>query len=258
MLVVKELTIPCRPEKPGFCALSERLCQRAVPQVRFFTGTVALKQPAGTLGQLPPDFAPFAFDPGDPHMVVGGGPVPHPGDDGRFGPAFKRNPLRPRHGSAADRNGVFRHGGGELRLEAGPAFGEMQIGGHRIPEFDRIRGLFCFAAAFVRLKPALPGRVPAFEFEFSADRRSPSGGGPEPDGLDAVAPPVNHDPAFTGHFQAAGQPRVPARNEFPAFGESYAFPVVQKTVPPRIPPDGVFFFFHDLSVTPPDFSRRGR
>lgn len=56
--------------------------------------------------QHPPDLAPFSPDPGDRHVVVARGLVPHPGDDRRFGPLLDGNPLRSGNSPAPDRSGV--------------------------------------------------------------------------------------------------------------------------------------------------------
>lgn len=68
-------------------------------------GVVALMEGehcAGDLGELAPDLAACALDPRDAHVVVAGGLVAHPGDEGGTGSLLDGDPLGAGDGAAAE------------------------------------------------------------------------------------------------------------------------------------------------------------
>lgn len=109
----------CRPQ---------RLLQQAILSDRL-RSTILAEQLLGSLGEHPPYLPPLALVPLDLHQLVGRGLVPHPGDDGRFGPLINGNSLRPGHRAAADRVGMIGYGTDE-------SVGEIGVDGVECQELD--------------------------------------------------------------------------------------------------------------------------
>ena len=80
----------------------DRLAKWTACHGMYLPVPVALQDQPGDVGQFAPNFAAHAFDSGNRHLVVGGGPVPHPGDDGSLGSFFDRNAFCARHSPASD------------------------------------------------------------------------------------------------------------------------------------------------------------
>ncbi len=99
------------PSKPQTAATSlsgtarQRLLEWAL--LDRLSSTIPVQQFMGPLSQDESHRPPLSFGLWDLHRVVGGGLVPHPGDDGGCGTVLDRNSLRPGHGAAADRSSVI-------------------------------------------------------------------------------------------------------------------------------------------------------
>ncbi len=74
------------------------------------TAPIPRQQFFGSRREHSADFAPLAFNPGNDDAVVAGRLMPHPGDDGGFGPLLNRDAFRSGDRAATDRRGVVRDG----------------------------------------------------------------------------------------------------------------------------------------------------
>src|SRR5581483_5221482 len=93
--------------------LPDGLPEWTILVIRRLSLAVGVENRLRSLGQESADFPPLALHARDAHVVVGGGLVAHPGDDGRLGPLGERDALRAGDRAAADRRGVGRHQVGE-------------------------------------------------------------------------------------------------------------------------------------------------
>ena len=96
---------------------AQSLFQRASCRVDGSALAVNFQQQAGLLSEQPADFAAFAFDSRDGHVVVGGRAVPHPRDDRRFGTLLDRDPFRSGHRSASYGGRMLRNGDSDLSCQ---------------------------------------------------------------------------------------------------------------------------------------------
>jgi hypothetical protein len=131
-------------------AARQHLPERALFPDRF-SPPIPPQQLLGSLGEHPSHFSPLAFDPGDFHRLIGSGFVPHPGDDGSFGPLLDRDSLRPSDRATSNRGGVIGHGMGESVSEVSICGMEGQELQHRCVEILDVLGLGLVPASAVSL-----------------------------------------------------------------------------------------------------------
>lgn len=129
------------------------LLKRAGHCIDITASPIGIEQPLGLIGQKATGFPAFSFNTGDRHVVIGGGLVPHPGDDGGLGALADGDTLGAGDGAAAHRCGMF---GDSL----GQSLGHVRISGmegqeinHRLVEALDILGLIAPAPLRIGLSP---------------------------------------------------------------------------------------------------------
>lgn len=177
---------------------------------------VAGEEVAGLVGELAADFAAFAFDAGDAHVVVAGGLVAHPGDGGGFGPLLDGNAFGAGDGAASDGSGVGGDAGGELvgqQTVAGVEGEELIDGAFEV--FD-VFDLFGGAAAASGFELALVGGVGSLEGKLVAVGGDALGGGVDAAGETFAALDLDDEPVGAVRLDAAREGCIAGREEGPA------------------------------------------
>ncbi len=137
--------------------------------------------------------------------------MPHPGDDGSFGPLLDRNTFRASDGAAANRRGMIGDGTRELVGKSGVCRVKRQVRHDRSMKILHVLKLnFVTAASIGHFLLGVVVCRPLCS-EFSAN--SVNGRGLRPNAPGEYLAPflLLHDPVIAGCFYPAGESRVTRR-----------------------------------------------